>query len=59
MQLIKEFNLLEYVDRRFVNIEGIFVLTNGTFEKPKAKAAFAFNNSDELIDFISVIKGTL
>ena len=33
------------------------VITGGTFEKPKAKAVFEFDNSDDLIDFIEKLKG--
>ena len=32
------------------------VITSGTFDKPKAKTIFEFDNSDDLIDFIEKLK---
>ena len=32
------------------------VITSGTFEEPKAKAIFEFDNSDDLIDFVEKLK---
>ena len=35
------------------------IITSGTFENPKAKGVYSFKNSDELIDFIDIIKGKI
>ena len=32
------------------------VITSGTFEKPKANAVYSFSSSDELNDYIEVLK---
>lgn len=38
----KSYLLNEYSARRFVNIEGNFILTSGTFVKPKVEAIYKF-----------------
>lgn len=52
----KSYLLGEYSERRMVNIEGIFVLTTGTFENPKVEAIYKFDDEEEVIELEKVMK---
>ena len=52
----KSYLLCEHSERRMVNVEGIFILTNGTFEKPKVEAIIKFKNEKETIEIEGVLK---
>ena len=52
----KSYLLCEYSERRMVNIEGIFVLTTGTFENPKVEAIYKFDDEEEVIELEKVMK---
>ena len=54
----KSYLLCEYSERRMVNIEGIFVLTTGTFEKPKVEAIYKFDDYDVRIEFKKELENT-
>lgn len=41
----KSYLLGQNEERRFVNVEGVFVLTNGSFSKPKVEAIYKFYSS--------------
>ncbi len=41
----KSYLLEKYQERRFVNVDGIFILTTGTFSKPKVEAIYKFYSS--------------
>lgn len=41
----KSYLLCEHSERRFVNVEDVFVLTNGSFDKPKVEAIYKFYSS--------------
>ena len=40
-----------------VNIEGIFVLTTGTFEKPKVEAIYKFDDEELSLELEDVLEG--
>ena len=52
----KSYLLCEHSERRMVNVEGIFILTNGTFVKPKVEAIYKFEQEKETIEMEGVLK---
>ena len=51
----KSYLLCEHSERRMVNVEGIFILTNGTFVKPKVEAIYKLDENDLALELKGVL----
>lgn len=52
----KSFLLDKIDERRLVNVEGIFVLTGGTFSEPIVEAVYKFRQDEESKEFASLLE---
>ena len=52
----KSYLLCEIEDRRFVDIEGVFVLTNSSFDKPEVEAIYDLKQDSKIDKFKKLLE---